>query len=132
MPKKIFQRASRNAHLRVTYRLPDWLPAALNAAYAQEVASFFGGDARKRLKNDDVRSFLKTLCKCRLFDHVGTDDDGSLISEPYAANCPTCLTAAKEFARRIGARSTITPETFHAPAFSGCVRITVFRPEARP
>ena len=116
---------------------PKWMRAALNAAYPDEVRQYFRSGFymghRKKLGNRiEAAIFLGHIAQtgsCHSFlDHWGHDPEDNLISEPYAANCPDCLEAAQEFARRIGAVYTVSPVTYHAPWIAECVRMTFAPP----
>src|SRR3989475_8578197 len=87
---------------RVCPRLPAWLTEAMNDAYEPEILKFCG----RRLRNvGEAEDFLRLLERgfgCKVFDHAGSDSDGSFVVEPYARDCAKCLAAAREFAERLG------------------------------
>ena len=127
----LFDRVGRETSkpaTRVFYRLPTWLTEALNDAYEPEVLNHFGRRLRNLCDADGFLRVLQDRCDCKPFDHCGSDADGNFVSEPYARNCSACLNAAKEFARRLGVRLTVSAPTFHAPGIEKCVRFTFCKP----
>jgi hypothetical protein len=102
---------------------PHWFTQLLNRYVISRKRRLTRGQAM-----DFVATTFHSSC-LGIFDHYGTDGSGNVVAEPYAGNCATCLAFAAELAARLGLRHTVTPETWHAPHISECVRITFYKPD---
>jgi hypothetical protein len=121
---------------KVIRGLPHWLYTAVNAAYRGEIRVLLPQKSGNRINvpsHGDVEWFLFQSCVIHpscgygVFDHVGHDSAGNMISELYAATCEGCQKDAELFATRIGARYSLTNLTYHAPELPNCVRMTFFK-----
>lgn len=120
------------------HKTPKWLRGVLNMAYPEEVAQFvrtglYGNRNRTKLgSRHESANFLANhvhrMIGCSPFDHWGTDDEGNLVTEPYAKECDLCIAGVKEFAEKTGLRLTISDVTWHAPWIKECIRITFALP----
>jgi hypothetical protein len=123
------------------HAIPLWLRTKLGEAYQREIFPWLNSlmPGKPKIPSRDVamlfllnRNPVAPSCLIGFVDHYGTDPEGNFICEPYAATCKGCQKDAAEFARRIGAKLTVSKLTFHAPDSPRCVRFTFSPEESKP